>query len=537
MSSTRRKYRVLAAIVTLCLAASLGAQPQPRSEPVLLVPPSPADRIDPNAYSFYVNGLLASGFGEMEEAVLWFKRAYDRSPDSYEIGYALAESYLQIRKPDMALEILLQIHPRNVPVYHLSAIAYRMIGEDESAHGIYLKILGLDSSDVGALRNLAMNYRRQDHQDSLLFVYELLLRNATPYDAAAWAEVGRLRSNAGDTSRALQAFARSFDLDSSRANVPWMLFAAYLYGNSDKLDSCGLLLHKALRMDPENWHVHRDLALFYSRLDSLTPLLYHQQELVRLRPEDSREKHLLALTYWQMDSVDVADSIMNALVESGEMRAEYHLTLADLAYTKRDLKRAREQYHLAITANDTTSAAWDRLSQVYFLLGDSANCEKTLRIGLQRVTSREGLIKLKISLGSILERRGATQESLSLYEEVLPQDPENPHLLNNLGYTLALLGERLEYALTLTTKAVAIEPNNGAYLDSHGWVLHLLGRSREGLDYLLKAAELTPDATVFEHIGDVYSALRELTSARQWWQKALELAPKNKELAEKVRQE
>ena len=71
--------------------------------------------------------------------------------------------------------------------------------------------------------------------------------------------------------------------------------------------------------------------------------------------------------------------------------------------------------------------------------------------------------------------------------------------------------------------ATKTEPKNAAYLDSLGWVLFKLHQPKEALGYTLKAVELSeePDATLYDHLGDIYTALNEPEKARDAWTKSL----------------
>jgi len=84
-------------------------------------------------------------------------------------------------------------------------------------------------------------------------------------------------------------------------------------------------------------------------------------------------------------------------------------------------------------------------------------------------------------------------------------------------------GTNLERARELIEKALKLEPKNAAYLDSLGWVLYKLNQPQEALQYLLKAVELLdePDATVYDHLGDLYAALKEPEKAVEAWRKSL----------------
>src|SRR5208337_5607380 len=91
------------------------------------------------------------------------------------------------------------------------------------------------------------------------------------------------------------------------------------------------------------------------------------------------------------------------------------------------------------------------------------------------------------------------------------------------GYMWAEHDMKLLEARSLIEKALRSEPKNAAYLDSLGWVLFKLNQPREALDYVLKAVKLIEEAdpSVFDHLGDIYAALRQAEKAREAWRKSL----------------
>ena len=90
---------------------------------------------------------------------------------------------------------------------------------------------------------------------------------------------------------------------------------------------------------------------------------------------------------------------------------------------------------------------------------------------------------------------------------------------------LADRGEQLPRARALIEKAVQLEPKNGAYLDSLGWVLFKQKQAQQALPWLLKAVQFSPepDATVLDHLGEVYLALRQPAKAVEAWKKSLSI--------------
>jgi tetratricopeptide (TPR) repeat protein len=133
-------------------------------------------------------------------------------------------------------------------------------------------------------------------------------------------------------------------------------------------------------------------------------------------------------------------------------------------------------------------------------------------------------------LGVAYERTGQRDKGVAEFRRVLELEPDFDAALNYLGYTFAEAGIHLEEALNLATRAVSLDPDNGAYVDSLGWAYFRLGRPEQARSYLERAARLEPeDATLQEHLGDVYVALGQTERARQAYRRAIELGGENAE--------
>jgi Flp pilus assembly protein TadD len=121
------------------------------------------------------------------------------------------------------------------------------------------------------------------------------------------------------------------------------------------------------------------------------------------------------------------------------------------------------------------------------------------------------------------------------FRRALELRPGHPQVLNYLGYSLVERGEKLDEALTMIEEAVAGEPENGAIVDSLGWVYFKLGRMEEAVVQLERAAALEPvDPVVNDHLGDAYWAVGRLREAEFQWKRALSFAPEDAE-AERIR--
>ena len=118
------------------------------------------------------------------------------------------------------------------------------------------------------------------------------------------------------------------------------------------------------------------------------------------------------------------------------------------------------------------------------------------------------------------------------FRQALILQPDQPQVLNYLGYSFLDRNENLDEALDMIKRAVAVEPDSGYILDSLAWALYRLGRHDEAVVPMEKASLLEPvDPVVTDHLGDVYwSVGRKLEAAFQW-QRAASFAPAEKDAA------
>ncbi|MEO8217763.1 MAG: tetratricopeptide repeat protein [Acidobacteriota bacterium] len=140
---------------------------------------------------------------------------------------------------------------------------------------------------------------------------------------------------------------------------------------------------------------------------------------------------------------------------------------------------------------------------------------------------------LLFQLGSFYERAGRQKDAERSFMKVLDKDPRDAPTLNYLGYMWADKNQNLEKSAEMLRLAVDLEPKNGAYLDSLGWVYYRQGKLDLAEKFLGQASQLMPrDPTVQEHLGDVYAKRGEYAKALERYKTALDLEPLPSEEAE-----
>jgi tetratricopeptide (TPR) repeat protein len=133
--------------------------------------------------------------------------------------------------------------------------------------------------------------------------------------------------------------------------------------------------------------------------------------------------------------------------------------------------------------------------------------------------------------------RGICHEQLGDYiaseadfRQALVLNPDQPQVLNNLGYSLVEQRRNLDEALGMIERAVALRPDSGYIVDSLGWVFYRLGRFEEAVEPMERAIELLPnDSIVNDHLGDVYWMVGRQREARFQWERALSFEPTEEE--------
>jgi Tfp pilus assembly protein PilF len=159
------------------------------------------------------------------------------------------------------------------------------------------------------------------------------------------------------------------------------------------------------------------------------------------------------------------------------------------------------------------------LSQIYLQAKKFNDADKIIKRAEEKSPDNE---RLKFQLASVYERQKDFDRAELLFKEILKTNPKNANALNYIGYMLADRGIRLNEAVQYVEQALAIEPNNGAYLDSLGWAFFKLDDLQKAEKYLLQAVGLVRnDPVIHDHLGDLYFKAGDLQKAQDYWNKSL----------------
>jgi tetratricopeptide (TPR) repeat protein len=138
-------------------------------------------------------------------------------------------------------------------------------------------------------------------------------------------------------------------------------------------------------------------------------------------------------------------------------------------------------------------------------------------------------------IGACYAELGKINLAVPPFQEAIRLNPKNADAMNYLGYLWTDQGIRLDEAIDLIRKALEIDPENPAYMDSLGWAYYKKGMIQDAVKMLEAAVQKVPEDNLIRlHLGDAYFENGQWDRALEEWEESLRLNPNNKSLKKKV---
>jgi tetratricopeptide (TPR) repeat protein len=501
----------------------------------------------------------------LEEAAAELKKANELAPGDPQGAVAYAQVLLRLEKPKEASSVLEGVLDRaNGPaVLLLYGETLERSGQLQQAEEVYKGLGKLDPENRAALLGLLRVYDRGHQFDKAAPILQEFLK-AQPGNLGLKTQYGGLllRGRRFAESRKILEEVLSSDPGNREA---LRLYAALL-SETREPDKADEVLRKLQSLDPDDLEVPYRRAMNFleaRRIPEAEAVLRElRASLVAKKPDAPEitqiDGQLGYAAYLRKDYAAATARLEPHLRGEDGLNLQAYNLLLQIARDREDwaggLKLAKDAYDKA-----TKKTAMLRANYAEFLLrsasaSDEAEGTKMLddlsaedrtgtlaaadawqrldKYGRAAAAARAGLERdkedpdLLFRLAASLEREKKVAESVDAFEKLLKVRSDHAPGLNYLGYMWADRGENLPRALELIRKAVELEPGNGAYLDSLGWVYYRLNKLDKAEENLRAAAVLNPDdATVEEHLGDLFEKKGDLALARTSWKRALTLKP------------
>ena len=373
-----------------------------------------------------------------------------------------------------------------------------------------------------------------------------------PDDTSLLLTQALIQAEAGEFDSALSNLDRLLDLDAKK--TPALLLEAKILAEQNAAQPYERL-QQTLRNHPDN----NLLRLEYARLLAATDLPAARQQFEILSeqyPDDGDLLFSLALINHEIGDPEAARVYLLQAIALGQRVDEAYYYLGRIAEENNNAETALS-YYMPIAFGPEYFAATNRIGhilieddqlerfhawfaeqrqkhppvadQLYVLqtdiLAEAGARTTALQVLNQALLETPNSIPLRYGRAMINEQLN----NLALMEQdlrmILATEPNNTAALNALGYTLANRTTRYDEALNLISRALVLEPDEPAILDSMGWILFRTEQYAASVNYLARAYTVFPDAEVASHLGEALWAQGKTDAAIAVWQGALVREP------------
>ena len=485
------------------------------------------------------------------ESALWLARLYrlrnehdkaeevlrsilKEDPDNEATVEQLTQLLLDEGKSDDAVSLLEGITSRSQSPTLLDLLgdAYTQTHDLPKAEDAYRKAADLDPSESSHLRGLGQTLLAEEKFSDALKVY-LKLADLMPDDADVYLRLGQIYRELNQLDLAEQSLVKARQYEPGSPEV--MYNEAMLYEAQGRYNDAIRVLSDAVTGLKSGSNIlpsrRRSLAILYQQLGQIyrdaqnfPAAINTYTELGNLGEEEDRRSRILI-----MDTYRAEKDLPKALEAANQALAKYPsdpgivtsnaLLLGENGQTDAAVKILQGQLTQTPADRDT----YLNIAQVYersrrFKEAEQAALTAEALPGVPRDNEMAWFL-----LGAIYERQKIYDRAEIEFKKALAVNPQDAAVLNYYGYMLGDLGIRLDEAQSLVQRALKVEPNSGAYLDSLGWIYYRENKLADAEATLRKAVQFeSHDATIRSHLGDVYAKSGRMDLAATQWEKSLE---------------
>ena len=526
-----------------------------------------AQKLDPNSKEILTERLNALYYlGKNKEIIKLCKKAVKKNPDNPVLYLALSGSYLKLNNTKKAKKYLNRAEKytgNDVNLIYKIAIQFAKLNEKEKFISLLKKILEIKPDFINANAWLGDYYFNQKEYKKAIEYLEHLLNNEKIILATHSSFIRQLILSYYYTQNYKQIIelSKSLSLENLGSTIIRILFvssfkmqdyqATVHYGN--------IILQKSERLEQEfkdetneilgiaefNLQDFQKAFDCFSKIQNenillrnlkiistISHLINNGDLLNRLMVSYSKEGNdtllsvlqtITAYFYAKNDSLKLANKILEK-INLAELPTEFHddyiLNLLSYIYLK-----AKDDVN---TATELLNKRKDKTTPTFLWIGNFYKNEKQYEKAVfylnQAVNEDSTNIAPYFSLAAIYNTVNNLENEITVLEKAIQYFPENPELLNWLGYTLVDNDIRLNYALTLLQKAVSLDSTNAYIWDSVAWAYYKLGNYEKALKSMKLVLEKdVQDTVVRYHLGNIYFKLGQIESAKNNWNSAIEI--------------
>lgn len=459
-----------------------------------------------------------------------YRKALEIDPENEYALSGLALVYSELGDSGRALEMWRRLSEQNPNPRTLRALAgaYEQAHDYKSAAATLRRALELDPKNTEIKAGLAEDLLMSDDLEGSLALYRELVQ-ANPRESRMWLRLSQIYRHKRDFASARDAQRRALELDPDNLEVR--------YNDVNLLEAEGknaeaiLALQKIIDSTAPGGDAParanrvillERLGLLYRNNEQYAEAVKTFEQMPVADPDSGARAAAQVMDTWrQAREFDKAEKAAEAAIakypDTRIVRLVRSSVLADIGRYDEAIKSLESM--LGGKDDRETQIA---LAQILDKAKRYNEMEAALDAAGKLSESDDDRETIHFMRGAMYEKMKEFDKSEAEFRKVLELNPDNASALNYLGYMLADRNVRVEEAHKLITRALALDPNNGAYLDSLGWANFRLGRLEEAEANLRDAiARTSRDPVVHDHLGDVYMQRGKVKDAITQWERSL----------------
>lgn len=462
-----------------------------------------------------------------------FKKAVEIDPENDEAISGLAMVYSDLGDSKRASEMLRQLADKKPNLNNLLSLAgaYEQMNDHALAAEALKKALALEPDNDKIQRALARDLAMADKLEEATQMYEQILKE-NPKDWEAYLRLSQIYRQQNKFDKAREANDKAKKEDPN--NIEILYNEVGLFEAEGRIEEAIKALKEVVTTTTKRGYSATEkgqramllerLGLLYRANDQYSDAAATFLELANLDPtNDARGRAQIADTWRQAkDYGKATEEIENAFKKHPQDRTIRIVRANILAETGKVDVAAADIRKMLDGKSDRE--VYLMLVQIYERAKNYSEMGKALDQAEKLSLTNEDKEAIYFSRGAMYEKTKKIDLSEAEFRKILAVNPNSASALNYLGYMWADRNVKLTEAYEMIKKAVDQEPNNGAFLDSLGWVYFRMGKLPEAEEQLKKAIERSgKDPTVNDHLGDVYAKMGNWKSAAQQWETSLKL--------------
>ena len=477
-------------------------------------------------------GRLQSASQNMDDAERAFKKALDIEPDN-EDGLTGLATVLGIKGDGTgAANLLRRASEKNPSPDSLKRLAdaYEQMKEYGLAADTLRRALEFSPQDAPDIeRKMAMYLISAERYDDALAAYQELVSD-DPTDADSYLRMSQIYRQKKDMVKAREASDKAKAIDPNnvqvRLNELYILQAEGKPAEAIEVMKSILQQTESRSYDPaqleSRGELLEQLAVMQQLADQTQPAVDTYRQLATLDPSKAGHASARIIAAYMggkeyPKAQEEADAAIKKFPNDREVRVGRASLLAETGKTDAAVADVKK----LLDGKDDRGIQL-ALADLYVKGRKFDDAAKALDAAEKMSESQEDKIDVWFQRGAMFERQKNVAAAETEFRKVLAAMPDNPATLNYLGYMLTDRNLRLPEALAMIQKALDRDPNNGAYLDSLGWVYYRLNRIPEAEDAMRRAVELTPhDPTMRDHYAEVLFKASKVREAIVQWEASL----------------